>query len=315
MLSKKGFTLIELLVVIAIIAILAAILFPVFSKAREKARQTKCTSNQRQIALAMMIFTQEDEETLPEATADMWQKMNISGKVLTCPDNSKLANGYGYNEKLSGKGLGKFDDASGTLLTADCISLNTPGKIANVLYQMEGNIDYRHNGKCIASYLDGHVEYGKPSFALQSFSFFRTRTPPNYWTDSGNPNYEIGLEFTSTKPGYINKIYFYKSNNETAVVHTGNIWKADGTKLASSAFLNETANGWQETTLATPLHIDANTSYVVTGNIHDLPYESLTPITVGPLTTVRGVYNITGNLFPNETNANHYFMDLEFLSE
>jgi prepilin-type N-terminal cleavage/methylation domain-containing protein len=48
--NRHGFTLIELLVVIAIIAILAAILFPVFARAREKARQTTCTSNQRQIA-------------------------------------------------------------------------------------------------------------------------------------------------------------------------------------------------------------------------------------------------------------------------
>ena len=50
---QKGFTLIELLVVIAIIAILAAILFPVFARAREKARQSTCASNQRQISAAM----------------------------------------------------------------------------------------------------------------------------------------------------------------------------------------------------------------------------------------------------------------------
>ena len=66
--SKRGFTLIELLVVIAIIAILAAILFPVFSKAREKARQAACTSNQKQIALAFQIWTQENDEKLPPAS-------------------------------------------------------------------------------------------------------------------------------------------------------------------------------------------------------------------------------------------------------
>ena len=57
--QRKGFTLIELLVVIAIIAILAAILFPVFSKAREKARQSACTSNLKQMVLALQIYTQE----------------------------------------------------------------------------------------------------------------------------------------------------------------------------------------------------------------------------------------------------------------
>ena len=53
---RRGFTLIELLVVIAIIAILAAILFPVFAKAREKARQASCSSNLKQIALAALQY-------------------------------------------------------------------------------------------------------------------------------------------------------------------------------------------------------------------------------------------------------------------
>ncbi len=61
-----AFTLIELLVVIAIIAILAAILFPVFAQARDKARGSACLSNTKQIGTAIMIYTQDYDETLPE---------------------------------------------------------------------------------------------------------------------------------------------------------------------------------------------------------------------------------------------------------
>ncbi len=61
---KRGFTLIELLVVIAIIAILAAILFPVFAQAREKARQTTCASNLRQVTMAGLMYIQDYDETL-----------------------------------------------------------------------------------------------------------------------------------------------------------------------------------------------------------------------------------------------------------
>jgi len=63
--TRRGFTLIELLVVIAIIAILAAILFPVFAKAREKARQSSCLSNIKQIGLAFMQYKQDYDEVWP----------------------------------------------------------------------------------------------------------------------------------------------------------------------------------------------------------------------------------------------------------
>ena len=62
---RRGFTLIELLVVIAIIAILAAILFPVFARAREKARQTSCLSNVKEIVLGTLMYIQDYDERLP----------------------------------------------------------------------------------------------------------------------------------------------------------------------------------------------------------------------------------------------------------
>ncbi len=67
--KKRGFTLIELLVVISIIALLAAILFPVFSKARENARRTSCMSNLKQIGLGMMMYTQDYDEQYAAALA------------------------------------------------------------------------------------------------------------------------------------------------------------------------------------------------------------------------------------------------------
>src|SRR5712691_1921266 len=63
---RRGFTLIELLVVIAILAILAALLFPVFAQVREKARQTTCASNLRQIGTAFAMYVQDYDDRLPD---------------------------------------------------------------------------------------------------------------------------------------------------------------------------------------------------------------------------------------------------------
>src|SRR5205807_7375581 len=69
---SRGFTLIELLVVIAIIAILAAILFPVFAQARDKARSAACLSNAKQQALAIHMYAQDYDETFPMAYYGEW---------------------------------------------------------------------------------------------------------------------------------------------------------------------------------------------------------------------------------------------------
>src|SRR5438128_233737 len=69
--ERRGFTLIELLVVIAVIAILAASLFPVFARARDKARQTVCLSNMKQIAHSVTMYTGDYDETLPPGAIGM----------------------------------------------------------------------------------------------------------------------------------------------------------------------------------------------------------------------------------------------------
>jgi len=75
-LKGKGFTLIELLVVIAIIAILAAILFPVFAQAREKARQTSCLSNMKQLGLGLMMYADDYDECYAGGTWTSYGEMN-----------------------------------------------------------------------------------------------------------------------------------------------------------------------------------------------------------------------------------------------
>jgi len=80
--KQRGFTLIELLVVIAIIAILAAILFPVFAQARAKARQASCTSNVKQLSLGFMMYVQDYDENFP-----YWNWGNSNGLSGTVTRN------------------------------------------------------------------------------------------------------------------------------------------------------------------------------------------------------------------------------------
>lgn len=128
---RRGFTLIELLVVIAIIAILAAILFPVFARAREAARATTCRSNLKQLGTAASMYEQDYDETcMPaftrQAFGALWYDLaepyvknigtngntyNLNGKVYSCPtspmpvtDPVNLRRPYGYNWIYLGRG-------------------------------------------------------------------------------------------------------------------------------------------------------------------------------------------------------------------
>jgi len=135
--KKSGFTLIELLVVIAIIAILAAILFPVFAKVREKARQTSCLSNEKQIGLSFAQYYQDYDEKWPigvtTATATPVSGFGWAGTVsqyikatglLKCPDdNTSIVAGtpteypvsYGYNSNIAGQSDAAFTAPSSTV--------------------------------------------------------------------------------------------------------------------------------------------------------------------------------------------------------
>ena len=193
---SRGFTLIELLVVIAIIAILAAILFPVFARAREKARQTTCTSNQRQIAATVQMYAQDHEECLPGET--VWNDIKVDPGALVCPTLGKSApNGYVYCAQIAGKSIGAIADPSGTLVTADGAHAATTTTVANVAYSY-GDYDPRHSGKWIASFVDGHCEQTLArSIAGDLFTDPSNLNVLECW----NPNGSYGLTAVSTGGG------------------------------------------------------------------------------------------------------------------
>ncbi|MCE5239343.1 DUF1559 domain-containing protein [bacterium] len=192
---KRGFTLIELLVVIAIIAILAAILFPVFAKAREKARQTSCLSNMRQISTAVFQYAQDYDEKYPTTALRYDGTPGLGGEFMTpyaiwmelifpycknwqifiCPSKSTAGSVTG---RLSGQvipnaayggytGNQCFGYASDGIAMA---ALQTP---AEIIYASEGiywctrpywwpanyALDPRHNNGVNCAFADGHAKW------------------------------------------------------------------------------------------------------------------------------------------------------------
>jgi len=149
---RKGFTLIELLVVIAIIAILAAILFPVFARARENARRSSCQSNLKQIGLGVMQYTQDYDEIYPlrrggsasaplgagAPASHMWYgSLNPylkSAQLFQCPSDATSGSSdtgageytdYFYNSLLTNKSQARLSATASTIMLGDIGTIPT----------------------------------------------------------------------------------------------------------------------------------------------------------------------------------------------
>ncbi|HEY3415695.1 MAG TPA: prepilin-type N-terminal cleavage/methylation domain-containing protein [Armatimonadota bacterium] len=145
-----GFTIVEILVVVAIIAILAAIIFPVFSRATEKSRQSTCLSNQRQLSISIMLYA-HDYGVFPDI--DWSDAVTGNGKIKTCPSKPDQQLGYGMNSYLHGLRLDTLNQYSRIIVTAD-----SPD--SSCAYG-----DFTRHGKtgCIFSRLDGSVILAFPA--------------------------------------------------------------------------------------------------------------------------------------------------------
>ena len=186
MVRRRGFTLIELLVVIAIIAILAAILFPVFARAREKARQTSCMSNIRQLSAGAMMYSQDyDELVIPSWLAsnktwmDLINPYTKNAQIFICPSLAGANPGYGHNHCNLGYGgsvaLAQIPKPAETILLQDNGYVTNPAAAPSQWIENGGGSWYarwpnndpwytsdpwravpRHNGLCNCAFLDGH---------------------------------------------------------------------------------------------------------------------------------------------------------------
>lgn len=183
---RKGFTLIELLVVIAIIAILAAILFPVFARARSKARQASCLSNVKQLMVSVQMYAQDYDGGFPSRIdhsfggftwpMDLLPPYVKNTAIFTCPEarggwSANQAPRYGVCWDLWGTGYhgtdGSFTKPAETVYLNegyDCVYVHhwmaMHPYFRNCDDNSQGHPDYLpHNGGSNFGYADGHAKW------------------------------------------------------------------------------------------------------------------------------------------------------------
>lgn len=152
----RGFTLIELLVVIAIIAILAAILFPVFARAREAARTSTCRSNLKQISLGMLMYAQDYDETLGrgwiaaancpgcQTWYDYLQPYIKNLQISRCPSSPRRSDraNYGFYNSMANRSLADIKAPAGTVLFCDSTNVGTSPSLNPEQWSEVGGSDW-----------------------------------------------------------------------------------------------------------------------------------------------------------------------------
>ena len=162
-LRSDGFTLIELLVVIAIIAVLAAILFPVFAQAREKARQSQCLNNVRQISTAVLMYTQDNDEMFPPK--GLWIPLlpgiNNVATIWDCPSTKNVGTAdspeYAFNSSLFARAYADIGSPAAMVVVSEL----KPQPDASGYYAFKNPDGYfalnHSNNSTVLGCADGHV--------------------------------------------------------------------------------------------------------------------------------------------------------------
>lgn len=165
--------------------------------------------------------------------------------------------------------------------------------------------------------------------ATNSVSLWSEGSVPTTVNTGDSTGVELGVKFQSHLTGDVTGVKFYKSNLNLGT-HIGNLWDSSGNNLASVTFTGETASGWQTATFAQPVHIAANTTYVISyfapqGNFSmDSGYFATAPHTNGPLVALQdgsdganGVYMHGGSsAYPSSpSSGDNYWVDLVFMPD
>ena len=149
---------------------------------------------------------------------------------------------------------------------------------------------------------------------VQNQYLFPAAAPQTF--ESTGQTFEQGTEFSSSVNGQITHLRFWKAPGEPNNNHIGRIWANNGLLLASVFFTNETASGWQEAQLQTPLSITANVKYRVTFNVQSVSAKTLngivSPVTSGPLVAWRSLSAPFAGIFPTIPSTNNVFVDVRF---